>query len=87
MIKNRGKALRANEMQIAAGQRENPEIIEISGFFVMREQFRYMLKTGKIESWSGFELFQLYFFAIDCPWLRTIGAFLRVTKIDTALPI
>ena len=27
----------------------------------MRDQFRYMLKTGKIESWSGFELFQPYF--------------------------
>ena len=27
----------------------------------MREQFRYMLKIGKNESWSGFELFQLYF--------------------------
>ena len=26
-------------------------------------QFRYMLKIGKIESWSGFELFQPYFFA------------------------
>lgn len=24
-------------------------------------QFRYMLKIGKIESWSGFELFQPYF--------------------------
>lgn len=29
--------------------------------FVMRDQFRYMLKIGKIESWSGFELFQPYF--------------------------
>ncbi len=67
LIKNRDKALWANEVQIAAGQKENPEIAEISGFYVMREQFRYMLKTGKIESWSGFELFQLYFFAIDCP--------------------
>ena len=28
---------------------------------VMRDQFRYMLKIGKIESWSGFELFQPYF--------------------------
>ena len=28
---------------------------------VMREQFRYMLKTGKIESWGGFELFQPHF--------------------------
>lgn len=27
----------------------------------MRDQFRYMLKIGKIESWSGFELFQPYF--------------------------
>ena len=27
----------------------------------MRDQFRYMLKTGKLESWSGFELFQPYF--------------------------
>lgn len=53
----------------------------------MRDQFRYTLKIGKIESWSGFKLFQLYFFAIDCPWLRTIGSFLRVTKIDTALHI
>ena len=54
---------------------------------VLRDQFRYTLKIGKNENWSGFELFQLYFFAIDCPWLRTIGSFLRVTKIDTALPI
>ena len=53
---------------------------------VMREQFRYTLEIGKNESWSGFELFQLYFFAIDCPSLRIIGSFLRVTKIDTALP-
>ena len=30
-------------------------------FSVMRDQFRYMLKIGKIESWSGFELFQPYF--------------------------
>ena len=28
---------------------------------VMRDQFRYTLKIGKIESWSGFELFQPYF--------------------------
>ena len=28
---------------------------------VMRDQFRCMLKIGKIESWSGFELFQPYF--------------------------
>ena len=56
-------------------------------FYVLRDQFRYTLETGKNESWSGFELFQLYFFAIDCPWLRTIGSFLKVTKIDTALPI
>ena len=27
----------------------------------MRDQFRYMLKIGKIESWSGFGLFQPYF--------------------------
>lgn len=27
----------------------------------MRDQFRCMLKIGKIESWSGFELFQPYF--------------------------
>ena len=30
-------------------------------FDVMRDQFRCMLKIGKIESWSGFELFQPYF--------------------------
>lgn len=29
--------------------------------YVMRDQFRCMLKIGKIESWSGFELFQPYF--------------------------
>ena len=28
---------------------------------VMCDQFRCMLKIGKIESWSGFELFQPYF--------------------------
>ena len=27
----------------------------------MRDQFGYTLKTGKNESWSGFELFQPYF--------------------------
>ena len=27
----------------------------------MRDQFRCMLKIGKIESWSGFGLFQPYF--------------------------
>ena len=60
-MKNWGKALREKEMQIAVGQRKNPETVEISGFSVMRDQFRYMLKIGKIESWSGFELFQPYF--------------------------
>lgn len=34
---------------------------------VMCDQFRYMLKIGKIESWSGFELFQPYFFAFNFP--------------------
>ena len=29
-------------------------------FVVMRDQFRCMLKIGKIESWSGFGLFQPY---------------------------
>jgi len=33
----------------------------------MCDQFRYMLKIGKIESWSGFELFQPYFFAFNFP--------------------
>ena len=33
LIKNRDKALRPNEVQIAAGQKENPEIAEISGFY------------------------------------------------------
>ena len=61
LIKNRDKALRANEVQIAAGQKENPEIAEISGFYVLRDRFRYTLKIEKNESWSGFELFQLYF--------------------------
>ena len=32
----------------------------------MRDQFRCMLKIGKIESWSGFELFQPYFFFPFC---------------------
>lgn len=48
-------------MQIAIEQRKNPETVEISGFSVMCDQFRCMLKIGKIESWSGFELFQPYF--------------------------
>ena len=61
MMKKWGKALREKEMQIAIAQRKNPETVEISGFSVMRDQFRYMLKIGKIESWSGFELFQPYF--------------------------
>lgn len=30
--------------------KKNPETVEISGFSVMRDQFRYMLKIGKIES-------------------------------------
>lgn len=60
-MKKWGKALREKEMQIAIEQRKNPETVEISGFSVMRDQFRYMLKIGKIESWSGFELFQPYF--------------------------
>lgn len=34
---------------------------------VMRDQFRCMLKIGKLESWSGFELFQPYFFAFNFP--------------------
>ena len=61
MLKSGGKAPRANQLQIATGQRESPETLEISGLFVMRDQFRCMLKIGKIESWSGFELFQPYF--------------------------
>ena len=50
MMKKWGKALREKEMQIAIEQRKNPETVEISGFFVMRDQFRCMLKIGKIES-------------------------------------
>lgn len=61
MKKMRKVALRENKMQIATGQRENPETVAVPGFFVMRDQFRYMLKIEKIESWSGFELFQPYF--------------------------
>ena len=38
------------EMQITIEQRKNPETVEISGFSVMRDQFRYTLKIGKIES-------------------------------------
>ena len=54
----------------------------------MREQFRYMLKTEKIESWCGFELFQLYFLlSITNGYGQAghLGAFLRVTKIDEIL--
>lgn len=47
-------------------------------------QFRYMLKIGKIESWSGFELFQPYFFCFQFPMIAENWAFLRVTEIDTA---
>ena len=50
MKKMRKVALRENKMQIATGQRENPETVAVSGFFVMRDQFRYSLKIGKIES-------------------------------------
>ena len=66
-MKKWGKALREKEVQIAIEQRKNPETVEISGFSVMCDQFRYMLKIGKIESWSGFELFQPYFFAFNFP--------------------
>ena len=40
---------------------KSPETDWFQDFSVMRDQFRYMLKIGKIESWSGFELFQPYF--------------------------
>lgn len=40
---------------------KSPEIVRFRDFSVMRDQFRCMLKIGKIESWSGFELFQPYF--------------------------
>ena len=33
----------------------------------MRDQFRYMLKIEKIESWSGFGLFRPCFFAFNFP--------------------
>ena len=42
-------------------QTKRPETVRFRVFSVMRDQFRYMLKIGKIESWSGFELFQPYF--------------------------
>ena len=35
--------------------------------YVMSDQFRYMLKIEKIESWCGFGLFQPYFFAFNFP--------------------
>ena len=59
-MKKWGKALREKEMQIAIEQRKNPETVVVSGFsgaisflvaqHVMRDQFRYTLKIGKIES-------------------------------------
>ena len=39
----------------------SPEILRFRDYSVMCDQFRCMLKIGKIESWSGFELFQPYF--------------------------
>lgn len=48
----------------------------------MRDQFRCMLKIENQELerlWAVSAIF----FAFNFPWLRTIGAFLRVTKIDT----
>ena len=42
-------------------QTKRPETVRFRVFSVMRDQFRCMLKIGKIESWSGFELFQPYF--------------------------
>ena len=41
--------------------KEKNGYLTITVLSVMRDQFRYMLKIGKIESWSGFELFQPYF--------------------------
>ena len=35
-MKKWGKALREKEMQIATGQRENPETVAVSGFFGLR---------------------------------------------------
>ena len=50
-------------------QKKSPVTGMVTGLFtVLHDQFRYTLKIGKNESWSGFELFHLYFFAIDCPW-------------------
>ena len=48
-------------------QTKRPETVRFRVFSVMCDQFRYMLKIGKIESWSGFELFQPYFFAFNFP--------------------
>jgi hypothetical protein len=48
-------------------QKKVPKPCSFRTFAVMRDQFRCMLKIGKIESWSGFELFQPYFLlTISC---------------------
>lgn len=49
----------AREMKNAGKIKKRHDLVV--SLFVMRDQFRCMLKIGKIESWSGFELFQPYF--------------------------
>ena len=46
MKKMRKVALRENKMQIATGQRENPETVAVSGLFVLSDHFRYTLKMS-----------------------------------------
>ena len=67
MKKMRKVALRENKMQIATGQRENPETVAVSGFFVLHDQFRYTLKMSDFKGWSGFSPFRPLFFCPLCP--------------------
>ena len=63
MRMRRIQALEQNRNQKEEATRKGVSLL----LSVMRDQFRYMLKIGKIESWSGFELFQPYFFAFIFP--------------------
>ena len=61
MKKMRKVALRENKMQIATGQRENPETVAVSGFFGASGDTELFEKPSNI---NGFGLSDNYFSCI-----------------------
>ena len=63
MRMRRIQALEQNRNQKEEATRKGVSLL----LSVLRDQFRYTLEIEKNESWGGFELFQLYFFAFNFP--------------------